>query len=166
MPFCKIRARECTSGPVGTQSTHCANQRTQPGWIHSGETCEARSARQELDCWGREPPQNLRPAALQPPRCNRISARHPASPPPLDHFFTRAGKRIHFTSWQEGREGGSLHEREGDDVSDRRAVGQQHHQPVHADPLPSGGWHAVLERGDEVVVDHNLRAHREVRLHA
>ena len=35
-------------------------------------------------------------------------------------------------------------QREQDHVADRRAVGQQHHQPVDADAQAAGGGHAVL----------------------
>ena len=42
--------------------------------------------------------------------------------------------------------------RKQDDIADLRTVGQQHHQPVDADPEPSRGRHAVAERFDEIVV--------------
>ena len=43
--------------------------------------------------------------------------------------------------------------REEDHVADRVDAGDEHHQPVHADPEPAGRRQAVLERLDVVVVD-------------
>src|SRR5450759_703680 len=48
------------------------------------------------------------------------------------------------------------HKREQDHVADRRAVGQQHDEPVDADAFPAGRWQAVLERADVVLV-HRVR---------
>lgn len=45
-----------------------------------------------------------------------------------------------------------LHHRERDHVPDRRAVREQHHQPVHPDPEPRRRRHPVLERRHEVLV--------------
>src|SRR5690606_26216578 len=42
------------------------------------------------------------------------------------------------------------HVREQDDVTDRRRVGQQHHQTVNADALTGGRRHAVFQRPNEV----------------
>src|SRR3954454_4828018 len=41
---------------------------------------------------------------------------------------------------------------EEDDVADGRGVREEHHQPVDTDALAGGGWHAVLERADVVLV--------------
>src|SRR5262245_9166479 len=49
------------------------------------------------------------------------------------------------------------HVREQDDVANRRAVGQQHDQPVDSEPGPRGRRQAVLEGADVVgVVVHRL----------
>src|SRR6185436_2589602 len=48
------------------------------------------------------------------------------------------------------------HQREQDDVTNRRAVGQQHDQPVDADPLAGGRRQPILERADVVLV-HRMR---------
>src|SRR6185503_16678119 len=44
------------------------------------------------------------------------------------------------------------HVREQDHVADRRAVGEEHHEPVDAEPGPRGRRQAVLERADVVGV--------------
>ena len=44
------------------------------------------------------------------------------------------------------------HEREQNDVSDRRTVGQQHHEPIDADAFAAGRRQAVLEGADVVLV--------------
>ena len=44
------------------------------------------------------------------------------------------------------------HERKQDHVANRRAVHENHAEPVDADPEAAGGGHRVLERADEVVV--------------
>ena len=49
-----------------------------------------------------------------------------------------------------------FHEREGYDISNAGAVGQQHHQPVHAYSQAAGWGEAVLERREEVVVNLDL----------
>eukprot|EP00982_Pelagococcus_subviridis_P016542 31483-Pelagococcus_subviridis.AAC.12 len=46
-----------------------------------------------------------------------------------------------------------LQQRERDHVSDARAVRQQHHEPVHAQPHPPRRRHAVFQRGDEIFVE-------------
>src|SRR5688572_32840466 len=48
------------------------------------------------------------------------------------------------------------HQRKQDDVADRRAVGEQHDQPVDADAFSGGGRHAVFERPDVILV-HRVR---------
>lgn len=50
----------------------------------------------------------------------------------------------------------SLHEGEGDDVTDGGAVGEQHDQAVHPNTQAAGGGHAVLQSSDEVIVDSHL----------
>ena len=45
------------------------------------------------------------------------------------------------------------HRRECDDVADRRAVGQQHHQPVNADAETAAGRQTVFERRDVILVE-------------
>src|SRR5690349_1398065 len=44
------------------------------------------------------------------------------------------------------------HQRKQDDVPDGRAVGEQHDEPIDADALARGGWHAELEGADVVLV--------------
>ena len=46
----------------------------------------------------------------------------------------------------------AAHVGEEDDVPDRRGVGQQHHQPVDADPLARRRRHAVFQGPDVVLV--------------
>jgi hypothetical protein len=48
-----------------------------------------------------------------------------------------------------------LHGRKEDDVPDARRVGKQHNQPVDTDADAARRWHAVFERGAEVLVDHH-----------
>src|SRR5262245_61028933 len=43
-------------------------------------------------------------------------------------------------------------QREQNHISDRWRVGQKHHEAVDAQAKAAGGWHAVLEGGDEVVI--------------
>ncbi len=45
------------------------------------------------------------------------------------------------------------HQREGDDVADRRLAGERHHQAIHAQAEACGRRHAVLERDDVVLVE-------------
>ena len=45
------------------------------------------------------------------------------------------------------------HEREEDDVADGRGVGEEHGEAVDADAFACGGWEAVAEGADVVVVD-------------
>src|SRR5947208_6188309 len=42
---------------------------------------------------------------------------------------------------------------EQDQIADGRCVGQQHQQAIDADADAAGGWHAVLERQQEVLVE-------------
>src|SRR3989442_915652 len=42
---------------------------------------------------------------------------------------------------------------EQDQVADRRDVGEHDQQPVDPDPDPTGRWHPVLERRQEVLVE-------------
>src|SRR6266851_247768 len=48
------------------------------------------------------------------------------------------------------------HQRKKDDVPDRRAVGEQHHQPIDADTFPGGRGEPVLE-GADVILVHGVR---------
>ncbi len=50
----------------------------------------------------------------------------------------------------------SLHQRKQDDITNRRAVGQQHDEPIDADALAGGRRQAVLE-GADVVLVHDVR---------
>ena len=53
-----------------------------------------------------------------------------------------------------------LHQREGNHISDTRAVGEQHDQPVHTDAQAAGGGQPVLKGGEEVVIHLNLNTHK------
>src|SRR5262249_57012620 len=48
------------------------------------------------------------------------------------------------------------HQREQDDVPDRRAAGEEHAEPIDGDALAGRGRQAVLERADVVLV-HRVR---------
>src|ERR1700674_2300165 len=60
----------------------------------------------------------------------------------------------------------ALEEWEEDDVADGGRVGEEHGEPVDADALAGGGWHAVLERTHEVLVErHRLLVAGGLGLH-
>src|SRR5438445_1286113 len=48
------------------------------------------------------------------------------------------------------------HQRKQDHISDRRAVGQEHHEPIDPDPFPARWRQPVLE-GPDVVLVHLVR---------
>src|SRR5882762_6187393 len=50
-----------------------------------------------------------------------------------------------------GRSFGPEHGKE-DDIPDVRLIREDHLQPVDSQPDAAGGWHAVVERADEVLV--------------
>src|SRR5690606_35794246 len=44
------------------------------------------------------------------------------------------------------------HQRKQDDIANRRAVGEEHHQPIDANPFPAGRRQSVLERPDVILI--------------
>jgi len=69
------------------------------------------------------------------------------------------GEQIPRATWSSKGRSNSLsfsHQREQNHVSDRWAIGQEHHEPIDADAFAAGRRQAVLERPDVIFV-HRVR---------